>query len=558
MGERRGPGTFQLGRAAGDPLGDGKVKTVPVNLLNRHTKRVLGKPEGWDTSEVGRIRNLDQGRASMYNARRDQRQETSDFELPPGSLLLKSPYKPSISTRSGGAGQRAGVGPGSVTGSSSLGFGRGEDEDAEGGLGLETDQSSRLPGRRAITQHYRALLLGEDFDDWSSGPLDNARPGTADSRPTFAAGQSSRRTRAEDFLRPAKPSKNENKLLSKYKANIVPRGMKRPPHTYFTELGPPQQQQSQQQQQQKNMPPHHGQNQEQYAQDGQYGDRTMDAAQNAANKEWESHLRAPRTADYTARYFQYGDEDKPTNASSKASVPNGSSHAISGDDEEEAEDEEEEEEEEDDDEEESEDEEDEDEEDHVGDMQDSATPSHQPGRGSGDAHLAAKYVDIISQLTSELERAQNRIADMEREREEEQEELESELEELDKGNLDLKGQTVALQRQVLRLTAERQENLESIREQQEANDKLRADYQKMEEIAKVLHQKATVLQKKLAQKDDRSVERAAERKVRGLAGGSSFPVETLEDAMDRIAELETLNEALRTGLAQSRAPPRSS
>lgn len=611
---RLGPGTFQMARAASDvadPLpgnSSGKVKTVPVNLLNRHTKRVLGRPDGWEKSEFDRLRQLNQGQSSNYKSQRDRRQELerepyAGFQPPPGSLLLKTSRKTS-STRSGG------TAAGSVTASSSN-----DGEDA--------------PGRRAMTQHYRALLLGEDNND----DLD---PQGKDLRDSLAGGalsrsqanmwaKASRDGRAEDFLRPARKQQPENKLISKYKANIVPRGMKRPPHTYFTDLGPPQQDHLYQSAQGQLHQPYQQIFQQQQQHQQQYPQHPF--ANGSPSSQMHDAPRPPRAADHTAKYFQYTEEDlkssvgpnhgnpfavKSANDQARSSTPGDdvddvlppryheqhpTSKSTAGtrsrrvstasrkredsntgltqsefeDEDEDEEDEEEEEEEvevedgEEDIDEESEgvDEEEEDDEESeevTVEGEDEDEDFEDENSQSRDDPSVSKYLEMIAQLTEELERAQDRIADLEQQREEEQDELESELEELDKGNLDLKGQTVALQRQVLHLTSERQDNLEEIQALQDENVQLRADCHKMEQIAKVLHKKAAVLQQRLGQEDSRQLERAAERRAREQAGGSPHPVETMEDAMDRIAELESLNEALRAGLAQgmsSRTNPAS-
>ncbi len=177
--------------------------------------------------------------------------------------------------------------------------------------------------------------------------------------------------------------------------------------------------------------------------------------------------------------------------------------------------------------------------------------------GSGDrrrssaATTSEKYLQMIQQLTDELGKAQGRVAELEGQRERETLELESELADLDKGNLDLHGRAVALQRQVLHLTEERQENLQVIEELERRNAALESEGRKMEEIAVMLQTKAQILQGKLSRAQQQQQQQHAHPQGTGRAR-AELPA-SLEDALARLRDAEDLNEALRENIKQLHA-----
>ncbi len=167
-------------------------------------------------------------------------------------------------------------------------------------------------------------------------------------------------------------------------------------------------------------------------------------------------------------------------------------------------------------------------------------------RRSSAATTSEKYLQMIQQLTDELGKAQARVAELEGQRERETLELESELADLDKGNLDLHGRAVALQRQVLHLTEERQENLQVIEELERRNTALESEGRKMEEIAVMLQTKAQILQGKLS----RAQQQQQHSTPQGTGRSRAELPTTLDDALARLRDAEDLNEALRENIKQ--------
>jgi len=165
-------------------------------------------------------------------------------------------------------------------------------------------------------------------------------------------------------------------------------------------------------------------------------------------------------------------------------------------------------------------------------------------RTEASSSMASKYVTMISQLTEELSRAQERIQELEGELEDKQE-LEDELEDLDKGNLELQGRSVALQRQVMSLTEERQDTLQVVSDLEERNAQLESNLSKLQEVANILQTKSKILQEKLAR--SRQPEALLDRKTNGLLTAQPG---SLEAAFARIQELEDLNTVLRANLTQ--------
>jgi len=154
-------------------------------------------------------------------------------------------------------------------------------------------------------------------------------------------------------------------------------------------------------------------------------------------------------------------------------------------------------------------------------------------------NFSAKYLLIISQLSEELKRAESRIHELENQTADEKREFERELDDVDQGNIDLQDEAHMLQRRVLNMTKERQDHLMKIQQLELENEKVSNNFEKVQEIARMLQVKTTLLDKKFKSQQVQLLENEAEKAI--SRGGEKYSLDT---AMERIAELEDMNASL--------------
>jgi len=426
----------------------------------------------------------------------------------------------------------------------------------EGSLLLRSPQRPKANNAaKPLHKHYRALLLGEDVDvygDASTRIDTRLNPASANSEPgstwrTLSGPSDLRRHRSEKGG--ATKDALGNGIFSKYKANIVPKGMRRPPHTYLEEDLNPRRQPVAEILHERARSGFHGdlypETNNDVSAPREHNGYFSPSERSAFDEEYDT---LPPTYHEQRRQQQQQQQPQETPATDVADA--GSAFAHEDNDVEQ----------------------DVEQQGDEGDEHDFLSFSRHSrdngfcadgetergseyadaneGASATDEQLSSKYIQIISNLSDELESAQDRVHELEQEREEQQKELEQELEELDKGNLDLKGQVVTLQRQVLKLTSERQEHLVEVQQLTEENARIRDDFSKMEEIAKALHAKASILQRKLQESQGKTSKWGADQVTNEKKAKGS--IETFQHALERIEELEALSAALRESKKQQR------
>lgn len=152
-------------------------------------------------------------------------------------------------------------------------------------------------------------------------------------------------------------------------------------------------------------------------------------------------------------------------------------------------------------------------------------------------------------LNKELMEAKERIEQLEAENLRIKE-LENQITELTETKLDVKGMSVNLQRQLTQLTTERQERLLEIRECKRNIEELQDELNKRDEVIKILKQKSNLLGLKLQKYERDIVEMKSEIDAERESMASSYQNKALQEAQNRIVELEALNYAILQSINQ--------